>query len=565
MDRQALLEQKRQRLLELKQRRLQKEQVTSTTPENEPAPPEEKPKQPSPKRVNKAIQVDLDVISDFLVPAEPTYQPVHLNKIVQTSLDSSETSESDSDKTDKPPEKTTAETVNESLQQQLEDLGIEYPFSSLRLGRKQQEHTMPSRESPFVLQSHLPKFLNRSISCFAQSEKLPEVLAVGYSEAPLELKKKHSSVAGSNGLIVLFNTSVEPMLPEFFLLSTSLVTSVIFDKFDAFRVVAGTESGRLAVWDLNQAKPTDIAILPTLQSSSVLAKHEHDSNLTFLHHTSPIILLHQPDSNAASPSVVSVSSEGIVNVWSLSLLAFPKVSSRQIVPPAESVIAKRKFFGAQTCHIFRNSVVSADPILAHLAPEYNFLDRTVIGCGDGGLYKLLNSRSNKHTIEDLLKANTGEEQLPVFNISELQLEDEPLLITSHGDWQLRLWRVPSLSCIYSIPTRTLITQICVRPLHSFQFATLSVLNPPDFATSIQFWDLRVRAYSPIVDVPLSDASIQITRISYDAEGKHIFAGSENGDVMIWSVDEDLLAHTLDYRQDRNIDTGVEAILRKELN
>lgn len=567
MDRQTLLEQKRQRLQELKQKRLGKESL-----ENRSASPSLQDANHTSNKVNVAIQVDLVSIGQ----STPDY-PTRLDKATQTETsthppsdeDIKDYSENDENSDDnenenqddieddnEDPKENQADTINASIQTQLKELGISYPFSNLRLGVKHHEHSMSGVESPFSEASHLSNFLNRPITCFATTPTIPNVLAVGYSKPLPSLQNYTGSIAASNGLVVLFNTSVEPMLPEFFLLATSPITTLMFDKFDSFRLVAGTDSGRVAVWDLNDVQPAQVAILPTLQTTLVTADG-HDDQIVYLHHTSRIVLLHQPDTNAASPSVVSVSSDGIINVWSLSMLAFPKLGSRKVVDPVDSVVARRKPLGVLASVMLDEQRMSSENVHAHFAPEYQFLNRTILGCRDGKMFKLRNEKATNNLVDTSLVGGVDAVAGSVLDMAVLLSDSASLILTCHTDWKLRLWYPTDLSCAYSIPTGTLVSKVCVRPTYPFQFVSLSTVNPPRSDCSLHFWDLTASVYSPILAVPLEHPGKNIRTVAFDKSGSHLFAGSDNGELWVWTIDNDHLLRVAEAARDPDIDGGID--------
>lgn len=572
MDRQALLEKKRQRLLELKQRRIDFKDTEiladSIASVDVPEPP---------KRVDFAVQVDLPINHESVASAPVSESPsvsFRFDKAVQTNFEEIEEIEdagkaSNGIHVEVPEpiedisEPSTEEILHSTLQEQLAESNFNINFSDLRLGIKDKAVTVEAK-APFNSVPGLSHFLDRPITSVDTTAKFPDLLLVGY--ARLISAKKRSTIphlASTPGLAIIYNRSTEPMLPEFFLQCTSGITTARFDKTDPFRVVAGLENGRVVMWDLTSVKPTQIAVLPTLQTTS-LASIAEVSRHNYIHHTAPIVLIEQPAFENHSSSIITVSAEGVINVWSLNLLAFPKLDSVKILSSNNTGrVTMKDDIRISSVLVLRNSQrLSEDGNNSLHAPEYGFLNHTVLGSKNGLLYKLLNNKDKKF----IKTTCTSREECfaphidSVTALAELPLNStSSLVVSAHLDWHIRLWDITAASPILSIPTATLVTGIFIRPNHSFQMVTIGCVKAPEVGVSIDFWDLLERTVLPISSIPVQ-GSLSIAATFTD-DGSQLVVAFGNGEICIWEIEETKLKSHIQTSTKQGIDEGIQSFLK----
>ncbi|KAF3988349.1 hypothetical protein FT663_02383 [Candidozyma haemuli var. vulneris] len=555
VDRQALLEQKRQRLQELKQRRLQKEKEDAEKAKAKEI--EVKPEVVEPKNVNRvdfAVQVGESAeVSSVGFPSKQS-SVIRFDKAIQVSMEEPEEDSEEEKEVEKEkevvlpetPEPSKSELVNEALSGQLESK-LNFPFSKLRLGIKDQNEIRSSEDSPFIQTHSLHGFLDRPIVDIKTTPQFPDLILVAYGSS----KTKSTDLTNPKGLAIIFNTSTESVFPEFFLHATSTITTIVFDKTDAFRVVAGMENGRLALWDLTNFKPNQLSVLPVLQTSTVASFHDR-SKKNFTFHSSPIVSIEQPDANSASPSVVSICSEGIINVWSLSILAFPKLPSKVVHTSTES---------SNTSVDVTSVLLSSHYMLinesSYHAPEFKFLNNTYLGSISGDIFKLKNSKDEKLVDKTF---STGAPCTAVHSIVESSWKHNQttstIVISSHMDWSLRIWHHSSPKALLEVFTEKLISKLLVRPGHEFQMVALNSVTPPKGSSSLDFWDLVVKRSSPICSVPLPDDFGDISSVAFDSTGDRLTVGSKTGQVSIWSIDQLQLDVVAQQNTNRNVDCGV---------
>lgn len=566
MDRQALLEQKRQRLQELKQRRadfhaLGPELAILTPPTSVKVdfavqvdlPIDETtrnvPQQQSVgvlqarddvHRFDKAIQTDFEEISDSDKPAE-----VALQEVAPLQIDQPQ-----------PPAITKEETIENALTEQLVKSNIAFHFSDLRLGIKDVASVESHTKEPFNTVTGLTGFLNRPITLIDTCAKFPDLVLVGYGRA--DVPKRTHSITESSGLAIIFNRKSDPFVPEFFLQCTSPITSLQFSQADPFKIVGGLENGRVVIWDLTNVDPTQIAVLPTLQTTT-LASAGEKSKQHYIRHTTPIVSIQQLDvGNQLSSGIVSVSTEGILNLWSPNFLAFPRLDSVKLF--SESFRSKDSMAVSDSLMLV-NSVRDIDENHSSRSPELRFLSQMVVSSKNGSIYRLCNN-SEKHYIASSL---SGTSAVPGFHsitsIGELQVSPtSSAIISAHTDWQLRIWDFTKPEPIATIPTPTVVTSIHIRPGHPHQFVSLGNVNPPKVGPCIHFWDLGVKLMSPVATITVPENSSVQTAASFSSDGSQLMVAFANGDLKIWEIDEVRIQSQTSTASNVSIDDGLSSVL-----
>lgn len=566
IDRQALLEQKRQRLLELRQRRLQKEEeeraskseeeIVTPEPENNMTLNEDLPKKI--ERVDFAVQVGQPGQSTTFYNAAKPSLIIRFDKAIQVLFDddsdedNGETVEPEIEKVlepeiPEPSEPLKAEVVNETLLTKLES-ELHFPFSKLRLGIKEEKDLRPAGDSPFTQIHLLDGFVQRPIVDIQTTSQFPDLVLVAYGPSETRMP----DLASPKGLAIIYNVASESPFPEFFLHATSTITSIVFDKTDAFRIVAGMNNGRLVLWDLTNVKPNQLSVTPSLQTS-LLASYHGLSQKGIKHHTNRIVKIEQPEVNSASPSVVSVCAKGIINVWSLSILAFPKLPSRIVREDGDSKIHS----SVDTNDVLITSAFRFQDDSSYHAPEFRFLNNTYLGCDRGEIFKLKNGKDGTLIDKTL---NDEQAKASVLSLAEMVWKQDStrynIIVSSHLDWSLRFWHYSSPEPLFEIPTQNLISKILKRPGYDFQFAALNTFSPPKASTSVDFWDLEIRILGPICTVPLEDDFGKALLIAFNSEGNVLIVGSKTGKLAIWKIDGPQLAKVVEQKTNRDIDGGI---------
>lgn len=556
MDRQALLEKKRQRLLELQQRRadLRSTDVAVDTAV-ETAVPEPKVK------VDFGVEVDLVSAGVRKVAASTVARPqreaIRFDKGVQTDFEEPEKVEVEEPEViHEPPTQesdaaqTRSEIVEETLKSKLEE--VSPLFSNLRLGIKNEVAAeVDTTKAPFNEVPGIADYIQRPVVALATTAKFPELLLVAYGKSKAKRQKK--LLTSLSGLAVIFNRKTPGGLPEFILQCSSTIKVIIFDEADPFKIIAGLENGRLAMWDLTGVEPNQISVLPTLQSSTI-ASASGDTLHNYTHHTSPIVHLHQIDVDYNS-SIVSVCEDAVINVWSTNLLAFPKLTSVQITEDPQ-----------RPKHLLCvSSVVLVDS--AHWAfqaqssqnsPEYRFLSHMYLGSMGGGIIGVGNEKE-KNYVRSLMNETCLSSISSVTALAEIKYKPtESLLLSAHKDWTLRLWDLNEDKLVLSIPTDTSVTEIHVRPGTWSQFVTIGSVRPPEARICIQFWDFEAKLMGPVTSIPVNNDVMEAVATFTRDGSELIVAVGET--VLVWKVDEKMLKSQISGSTRAVVDEGLALYL-----
>lgn len=534
MDRQALLEKKRQRLLELQQRRAGVHAAGSI-----------EELLPVPESVS--VKVDFGVQVDLLptqskevhrpIPIQHNLDVLRFDKGVQTNFEDVETETvqhkeeiEEVKEVEVEAELPPSQQVEDALKDQFEQLGLR--FSDLRLGLKQESaQTLDNSDVPFKEVHGISKFLERPVVAVATTKRFPNILLVAYGRP--RAKQPRLSVLSLPGLAVIFNRDPKDSpVPEFFLQCISPISTIIFDEADPFRVIAGLSNGRLVMWDLTSVKPTQIAILPTLQSSTLVSSAEKNHR-KFIRHVSPIIFLQQLDADKSS--VISICSEGVINVWSTNLLAFPKLASVRVAAESSSL---QRLLALNSAVLVQSIFHHSDAGASQSSPEFRFLKQIALGSINGTIYRTWNNKEKLY-VRSALLPESGRAG-GVTALVELKHDaTESLLLSAHLDWNLRLWNYND-DLLHTIPTFTIVTSISLRPNHWSQFVTVGSVKPPEACICIEFWDLQVRLMGPVLSIPVSGTQSLLAVAHFNHDGSELMVALDRGDVVVWAVDEAVL-------------------------
>lgn len=575
MDRQALLEQKRQRLQELKQRRSELQKSSGAPLVSSP---------PVLVKVDFAVQVDLPASKEIetVVQSNGGAKECRLDvqrfdKGVQTSFEEipgdevplsepileDEIHEENEQTAPDMVEPTHQDMVEDALEEQLSRSVVAFKFSNLRLGVKDPGTVEVNTKEPFNVVSGLTGFLDRPITSVSTIAKFPELMLVAYGKRKAEkVDTKGDTLTGSPGLAAIFNRNAEPMVPEFFLQCTSTIAVIEFSTADPFKILAGLDNGRVVVWNLTDVKPTQIAILPTLQTTTLAASTEA-SKQRYIHHTSPIVRIHQLDANnQLSSGIISVSSEGIINLWSPNFLAFPKLDTVRLSGDSGRLKDQLSLTDAV---VLLSPMRFSDEVQMARSPELRFLNQTVVGSKNGHLYRLSHIKDKNYTA--ISYPATGESTLllvtrSVTSMAELKVSSTvSVIISGHNDWHLRIWDLTKLEPVANIPTATVVTKIYVRPGYPFHIVTLGSVNPPKLGPCVQFWDLKVRLMSPVSTFALIDKTCEATTACFSPDGAELIVAFADGDVRIWEIEETRLETIASLKSNFSIDEGILPLLR----
>ncbi|KAG7191445.1 uncharacterized protein KQ657_003120 [Scheffersomyces spartinae] len=568
-ERQSLLEQKRQRLQELKRRRqlgspskeinlLDVDNILETTP----------------GKVDIAIQTDTIIEDKDTVANSDTVvnvrfkkhlEDIQCNQGIQTvesffeSIEEIEHDDGDDDGGDDGDDgdddkatvlDTQIEDSNAALkslyQEEIQEPTVfdEYDVSFTANGT----NTDVEDFNPFKLLARIEANSNvRAIAGIDVSARFPGLVVVSYArcDSPHQL----------NGLAKVYNFDKNPPTTEFVLECDTSICQIQFDHCNNKRVIAGLADGRIVIWDLNDptnrqstSTETEYIVLPSISSPHPNAT---DCNNNSAHNSGISSLTQLSIEN--NDSIVITTYSGMVSLWSTSILASPKCSSINIVKTStkdDTGNVSTENIGIEGVVALRGDLALQEASFA--IDQHKFLSNLVVLSSKGNLYRLGNDMELiKSVYQSETKTSTGpgESLLPTSLSSFLEGK---YFITTHLDSSLKLWMLTNPQPLLEIPTKDLIIGLAVRPHYDFQFVTLALSLTP----IVQFWDLKVRMRSPIVDIVITEATSP-TKIAFDSDGKQLVVGFLDGSVSLYEIDETILKDTSRLRRNLDIDSGLQ--------
>lgn len=617
MDRQSLLEKKRQRLQELKQRRLGESGTTLENTSFEDIADTLKQQPSEARQVSVAIQTD-----QFPKPNHPdpgSYVPgqftrsegvVTFDKGIQVEpliLDDENLEETllepqakelplvTEDEKLGNGEHEAAEVeveVNQELLQSLKrlnkviakDPGYPSLFAdfakTVPIAEGVDDAETEKLKTPFHIEQSLPPIEGRSISSIDISNYLSGLLVVSYSGTSKAKKSVSSETCSSRirhspGLAVIYSIKEDKPFPEMFLECTSPISRVRFDRSTPSKIIGGLITGKIVIWDLADIKEDKIGILPTLKSSvissigSTLANRKDESSVRLIHHTSPIIYIDQLFSDHSS-SILTISNDGVINVWSSNLLETPKLNSIKLYATTEAKYLNSSFIEPVTVETALTIGGNSNDLMKHSKssashdPEYRFMDKLLVGSNSGVIYALENNKESgfiKSVHENELEDETSHAN-KIVTMIELSHRNQSYLLTSHLNWTLQLWDLTEKEPVLTIPTSSIITAACVRPGFPLQFVTVGTFDESEVKPTIQFWDLNCRLMNPITELPLvtDEEVLTATSILFNDLGNKLIIGFSDGSATVWSIDDEAINETIENNRNLDVDEGFISLM-----
>ena len=162
-----------------------------------------------------------------------------------------------------------------------------------------------------------------------------------------------------------------------------------------------------------------------------------------------------------NPCILSVSRDGVVNVWSANLLVEPKLSF--------------KIFGstrkADDLQVMNGLYLGPDEIVGT-----NFILDLIVATNDGRIYK-----GNGELVH---------EDCPSIIGSLIKLDN--LIISSHSEWNFKIWKQQQVQPFKDIPTPYIVRQMIIRPQRKLQLVTVGYPNLANSRYVVDIWDLSKR-------------------------------------------------------------------------
>eukprot|EP00742_Colponemidia_sp_Colp-10_P005038 GILJ01005383.1.p1 GENE.GILJ01005383.1~~GILJ01005383.1.p1 ORF type:complete len:644 (-),score=93.54 GILJ01005383.1:168-2021(-) len=324
----------------------------------------------------------------------------------------------------------------------------------------------------------------RAVTDVAWSPKHPELLLASYSA------KDDAAVTDPDGLVLLWSLSMRQR-PEFVFTCQSAVTAACFHKYSPHLLIGGTYSGQIVLWD-TRGKSGPVQRTP----------------LSSKGHSHPVYSLAMVGTQNAH-NLVSVSNDGRLCVWSLSML----------VNPQEYLDLKHKTRDvAVTCLTFSEG-------------ETN---QFYVGSEDGSIFQGY-IHGNKVGVTEALEGHQG----PVTSLhvhpstpsDQYAADFSDLLLSTSVDWTCKLWsQKHSHSPLYSFESaEDYAYDARWSPAHPSVFASVNGEGHVDM------WDLNRDLEAPVARS--SSQSRAYNRIRWALDGRKLATGDSAGSLTVWDVDK----------------------------
>ena len=111
------------------------------------------------------------------------------------------------------------------------------------------------------------------------------------------------------------------------------------------------------------------------------------------------------------------------------------------------------------------------------------------------------------------------------------------IITSHSEWNLKLWNKDQVDLFKEIPVPYIVQDIVIRPIKStLQFVTIGHSNLTNGKQVVDLWDLKKKLYSPIATIIETDD--EIIKAAFNESGDKLVIIAKTN-IIIYKIDESL--------------------------
>ena len=347
---------------------------------------------------------------------------------------------------------------------------------------------------------------NRIVTSIDWSPNLPELILASYSQ------NLDGNPNDPQGVALLWSMALRSR-PEFSLFCQSAITASKFHPYSNSLIVGGTYGGQVIVWDL-RAKQTPV----------------QRSAMTSSGHTHPIYSLNIVGSQSAN-NIVSVSNDGRLCIWNMSMLSTPQKSVDLMFksPAQQSQLPSARGLSAlnPTCMAFPDEEAN------------NFF----VG-GENGDFYSAQIHASQSKGENVLDAFEGH-QATISSLSilpsrhDLISDVSGLVLSSSFDWTVKLWSP-------KFKTKPLITfESSDDYVYDIVWnrANPSLFSAVDGEGYIHLWDISKSLDAPIVKYKADSSAINKCR--WNEDGTKLMTGNSAGYVKIYRVHKSLLKTSLD--------------------
>lgn len=362
----------------------------------------------------------------------------------------------------------------------------------------------------------------------------------------------------SPGLVIVYNVEGVEAFPEFYLCCNSQVNIARFDKHNSKRIFGGLQDGNIVAWDLLRKSGKNVPFVPALTTPTIIqltSRLPYKSDVTYVPHLGCIVDLIQLvlDGNSC---LLSVSSDGIINLWSSNLLASPKIDSLNLKDqPKTSGIAANNEMVSVKCALWLNEKFKVTSGFAKESQSFqysfHFVNNILFGTDNGQVLTIDYEREDRLSISFLKKSYPEVEDnlvtAAITRMDEIKINNVQHIIAIGMDWKITIWNLISRKLAFSIPINYLAVDLKAHTGNSSQFIILGVEATSNCVnTMLEIWNLKYKSMQPIFrDCIFSSSGKDKTYIygktlCIDDKSQKIVAGLLNGEILIYSIDQDKL-------------------------
>lgn len=375
----------------------------------------------------------------------------------------------------------------------------------------------------------------------------------------------YERVRRSPGLAVVYHPlgggDARRLAPAFYLVAPAAITAVRFDAGSADTVMGGLASGRVVVWEPRAEGAVvvlPLLVSPVLSSSGAALIGRRRRDTAFVSHAAPVVLLWQTASAEAldtrAAPFVTASPDGVVNLWSPRILASPRADSLELWRGGDGSgggAGRRQRLAVGCVALLRGVAAS-------------WTRAVVVGGVDGWVYRVGDDGAAHGNSAAGVDGNDGPDVCgargAVSSIAELHAApgDDPgtsgLLATTSHEFGVRLWRTGAVAAGYTadaapelavsplrfVAASYLVTRVLARPHSPLEFATLGIrpdAGAPSPAAVVSLWrlDASLAARPAELAVPNAHLLAVATSLRFATSGQRLYVGFSDGAVVEWTL------------------------------
>ncbi|CAG0883965.1 unnamed protein product [Cyprideis torosa] len=328
---------------------------------------------------------------------------------------------------------------------------------------------------------------NRCVTCMDWSSHYPELLVASYNankEVPHE----------PDGVVLVWNTKLQKLTPEYAFTCQSAVMSVAFAKFHPNLILGGTYAGQIVLWDNRLHKRTPVQRSP----------------LSAAAHTHPVYCLAVVGSQNAH-NLISVSTDGRVCTWSLDMLAQPQEILELQWRQGKSV--------ATNCLSFFKDDIN------------NF----VVGSEEGVVFSACRHGSKAGILDPFESHGATITSVSTHQANGIGSGHEDfshLFLSSSVDWTVKLWSSKEPRPIYTFQdSSNYILDVAWSPVHPALFSTV------DLNGRLDLWNINTATEVPVASAMVEPNSL--SRLTWTQSGQHLCVGAGDGKITVFDVGDQL--------------------------